>query len=56
MYKYCFSAAELNYQHTTMMAKIKTADKASIQSTESKSTEIGFKETEGIKVLTTVAL
>jgi hypothetical protein len=55
MYKYCFSAAELNYQHTTM-AKIKTVDKASIQSTESKSTEIGFKETEGIKVLTTVAL
>lgn len=33
------------------MAKIKTADKVSIQSTISKSTKMGFKVTESIKVL-----
>ena len=36
------------------MAKIKTSDKVSIQSTISKSTRIGFKETDSIKVLFSV--
>ena len=36
------------------MENIKTANKASIQSAKSKSTKVGFKETESINVLTAV--
>ena len=36
------------------MNKIKTANNASMSKTEAKSTEIGLKETESIKVLTDV--
>ena len=38
------------------MEKIKTADKASIWSTESKSTKIGFKERECINMVTAVGI
>ena len=38
------------HKHKHMMNKIKTADKASISSTDIKSTEIGLKETESNRV------
>ena len=42
--------------HTHNMNKIKTADKASISNTESKSTKIGLKETESNRSLPAVGI